>query len=47
MSLSFVISVLKNPIYIIYMSILPGCPPSVEALTYGVLQLQKKIKNMS
>jgi len=24
-----------------------GCPPSAEALTYGFLQLQKKIKGMS
>lgn len=24
----------------------PGCPPSAEALTYGILQLQKKIKYM-
>uniref|UniRef100_A0A5S6QC08 Probable NADH dehydrogenase [ubiquinone] iron-sulfur protein 7, mitochondrial n=1 Tax=Trichuris muris TaxID=70415 RepID=A0A5S6QC08_TRIMR len=24
---------------------IPGCPPSAEALLYGVLQLQKKIKN--
>ncbi|MFC7332115.1 NuoB/complex I 20 kDa subunit family protein [Rhodocista pekingensis] len=23
----------------------PGCPPTAEALVYGVLQLQKKIKN--
>ena len=23
----------------------PGCPPSAEALLYGVLQLQKKIRN--
>ncbi|KAL4227450.1 NADH dehydrogenase Fe-S protein subunit 7 ndufs7 [Mactra antiquata] len=23
----------------------PGCPPSAEALTYGILQLQKKIKS--
>ncbi|XP_052794784.1 NADH-quinone oxidoreductase subunit B-like isoform X2 [Mya arenaria] len=25
----------------------PGCPPTAEALTYGILQLQKKIKQMS
>ncbi|KAG5682851.1 hypothetical protein PVAND_012173 [Polypedilum vanderplanki] len=24
----------------------PGCPPSAEALMYGVLQLQKKVKRM-
>jgi len=24
----------------------PGCPPSAEALLYGVLQLQKKVKRM-
>jgi len=24
----------------------PGCPPSAEALMYGILQLQKKIKRM-
>uniref|UniRef100_A0A915LM70 NADH:ubiquinone oxidoreductase-like 20kDa subunit domain-containing protein n=1 Tax=Meloidogyne javanica TaxID=6303 RepID=A0A915LM70_MELJA len=24
----------------------PGCPPSAEALLYGVLQLQKKMKRM-
>ena len=23
----------------------PGCPPSAEALLYGILQLQKKIRN--
>jgi len=22
----------------------PGCPPTAEALVYGVLQLQKKIR---
>ena len=22
----------------------PGCPPSAEALLYGILQLQKKIR---
>jgi NADH-quinone oxidoreductase subunit B len=22
----------------------PGCPPTAEALIYGILQLQKKIK---
>ena len=22
----------------------PGCPPTAEALVYGILQLQKKIK---
>lgn len=26
--------------------LIAGCPPSAEALTYGFLQLQKKIKNM-
>ncbi|KAB0793541.1 hypothetical protein PPYR_13161 [Photinus pyralis] len=25
----------------------PGCPPTAEALLYGVLQLQKKVKRMS
>jgi len=25
----------------------PGCPPSAEALMYGILQLQKKIKRMN
>lgn len=25
----------------------PGCPPTAEALMYGILQLQKKIKRMS
>ncbi|XP_023318181.1 NADH dehydrogenase [ubiquinone] iron-sulfur protein 7, mitochondrial-like [Trichogramma pretiosum] len=25
---------------------IPGCPPSAEALLYGVLQLQKKVKRM-
>ncbi|XP_045216184.2 NADH-quinone oxidoreductase subunit B-like [Mercenaria mercenaria] len=25
----------------------PGCPPSAEALTYGILQLQKKMKYMN
>jgi len=24
----------------------PGCPPTAEALMYGVLQLQKKVKRM-
>ena len=24
----------------------PGCPPTAEALRYGILQLQKKIKRM-
>ena len=23
---------------------IPGCPPSAEALLYGILQLQKKIR---
>jgi NADH-quinone oxidoreductase subunit B len=23
---------------------IPGCPPTAEALVYGVLQLQKKIR---
>jgi NADH:ubiquinone oxidoreductase subunit B-like Fe-S oxidoreductase len=25
----------------------PGCPPTAEALMYGFLQLQKKVKRMS
>ena len=25
----------------------PGCPPTAEALMYGILQLQKKIKRMN
>ena len=25
----------------------PGCPPTAEALVYGILQLQKKIRNTS
>jgi len=25
----------------------PGCPPTAEALMYGILQLQKKVKRMS
>ncbi|KAK2578149.1 hypothetical protein KPH14_001346 [Odynerus spinipes] len=25
----------------------PGCPPTAEALLYGILQLQKKVKRMS
>lgn len=25
----------------------PGCPPTAEALLYGVLQLQKKVKRMN
>jgi NADH-quinone oxidoreductase subunit B len=25
----------------------PGCPPTAEALVYGILQLQKKIKRSS
>ncbi len=25
----------------------PGCPPTAEALVYGILQLQKKIKRMN
>ena len=24
----------------------PGCPPTAEALMYGILQLQKKVKRM-
>ena len=24
----------------------PGCPPTAEALMYGFLQLQKKVKRM-
>ena len=24
----------------------PGCPPTAEALVYGILQLQKKIRRM-
>lgn len=26
------------------MRLLPGCPPTAEALLYGMLQLQKKVK---
>ena len=25
----------------------PGCPPTAEALMYGILQLQKKVKRMT
>jgi len=25
----------------------PGCPPTAEALIYGILQLQKKIRRTS
>lgn len=30
-----------------YFEIISGCPPTAEALLYGMLQLQKKIKRMN